>query len=314
MTDRHAPLLETSTHNMTEQMTLPILDVPLLFDTSLDGHAAEKATLHHAIHDVGFLVLRNHPIVTADKIMDILAQYRRFFKSPLPIKQAVNMQQKESNRGWGAPEIEQVNPDHLPDYKEIFDCGLREPNLWPDLPDFKPAILDYFTQTSDIALKLLLLIADIINYPVDHFQSAFANPMSLLRGNYYPARTTAIDSNQYGIAPHTDYGCLTLLSSDTVDGLDIQTRDGQWRSVHIAKGDIVINFGEMLEKWTNGLVRATPHRVIGSAQERLSCVLFFNPEANTNIAPRDSSHTELAGTYLMARYRETYLHLVDNAS
>ena len=56
----------------------------------------------------------------------------------------------------------------------------------------------------------------------------------------------------FGIVVRTDYGCLTLLATDSAPGLEVQMRDGTWAGVHLPVGEFVINFGEMLEMWTAG--------------------------------------------------------------
>ncbi len=133
--------------------------------------------------------------------------------------------------------------------------------------------------------------------------------MALLRGNYYPARPRWAGTRDFGIAPHTDYGCLTLLATDGTAGLEVQRRGGEWLPVAAAPGTFVVNFGEMLEMWTGGAVRATPHRVIGTDAERLSAPLFFNPRYDTDVAPPGATRPILAGDHLSRRYDETYLHL-----
>jgi isopenicillin N synthase-like dioxygenase len=65
----------------------------------------------------------------------------------------------------------------------------------------------------------------------------------------------------------------------------------------------------MLQMWTQGQVRATPHRVRGSSEERISVPMFFNPNYDTNVAPLSSRETILAGEHLTKRFEETYLHL-----
>ncbi|MFL4471435.1 hypothetical protein ACERZ8_16715 [Tateyamaria armeniaca] len=64
----------------------------------------------------------------------------------------------------------------------------------------------------------------------------------------------------------------------------------------------------MLDFWTDGVVKATPHRVVGGDDERISVPLFFNPSYDTNVAPAGQS-AMLAGDHLSARFRETYVHL-----
>jgi len=77
----------------------------------------------------------------------------------------------------------------------------------------------------------------------------------------------------------------------------------------VAPGEFVVNFGEMLEMWTQQRIVATPHRVIGSNAERISVPLFFNPRHDTNVAPVATGDTILAVDHLQRRYDETYLHL-----
>jgi isopenicillin N synthase-like dioxygenase len=74
-------------------------------------------------------------------------------------------------------------------------------------------------------------------------------------------------------------------------------------------GEFIVNFGEMLEMWTGGAVRATPHRVVGGTEERISVPLFVNPDYDTNVAPPGSGRVIPAGEHLQKRFDETYLHL-----
>ena len=85
--------------------------------------------------------------------------------------------------------------------------------------------------------------------------------------------------------------------------------DGDWQAVNAAPGQFIINFGEMLEFWTDGEVTATEHRVKGSSDERISVPLFFNPSYDTNVAPPDSGKIIRAGEHLTQRFNETYVHL-----
>jgi isopenicillin N synthase-like dioxygenase len=70
-------------------------------------------------------------------------------------------------------------------------------------------------------------------------------------------------------------------------------------------------FGEMLEMWTQKRVVATPHRVVGGDAERMSIPLFYNPNAEKNIAPIGSDQVIRAVDHLQKRFDETYLHLKD---
>lgn len=274
--------------------------------------------LRRGAEESGFLTVWNTAITPA-RMRFVLGAYRAFFDLPEAEKRVVDMAATGSNRGWGASQSEQVDPQANPDYKQVFDCGFEAPetglsgyapNLWPEKPaGFREVIEAYYRDALGVAMILLRGIAEAIGQDRQFFDDKFDRPMALLRGNYYPPRPDWAGEKDFGIGAHTDYGCLTLLGSDGVAGLEVLTRDGDWLPVEAAPGEFIINFGEMLEIWTGGRVRATPHRVRGWARERISVPLFFNPNYETNVAPIGSGEVVRAGDHLEKRFKETYLHL-----
>ena len=278
--------------------------------------------LQDGIAHYGFLIIHNTDI-TQDEMARVIAQYRAFFQLDPSEKSRVDMAKTGSNRGWGAPQSEQVDPNANPDYKEVFDCGfdidptdpmaslsVYAPNKWPERPEgFASVIGGYYDHAMNVAIEILRAIADVLGLDTAFFDDKFSKPMALLRGNYYPTRPDWAGEKDFGIAEHTDYGCVTLLGTDGVPGLEAQTISGDWISVNANPGEFIINFGEMLQIWTEGRVRATPHRVRGSNEERISVPLFFNPNYDTNVAPMGADHVVLAGNHLTKRFNETYVHL-----
>ncbi len=288
----------------------------------------EMARLARAVRDIGFLTVTGTTLTPA-RVSRVLDLYRAFFKLPDAAKRAVDMARTGSNRGWGAPGSEQVNPDANPDFKEVFDCGYElpaghplasrrlgvyAPNLWPEEPaDFRREVQTYYAEALNVGRQILAAIADVAGDDPFGFAGAFDAPMALLRGNYYPQRPHGAGEKDFGIAAHTDYGCLTLLAMDGSPGLTVQMPDGSWQAIDAQPGVFVINFGEMLEMWTGGRVKATLHRVVGGTNERISVPLFLNPSYDTNVAPPGSRDVVLAGDHLSRRFNETYLHLKSNA-
>lgn len=280
------------------------------------------ATLRKGAEETGFLTVYNTAI-TDQRMREVIETYRAFFARPEAEKARVDMAATGSNRGWGASWGEQVDPDANPDYKQVFDCGFEitgsplavyAPNLWPDMPEqFQAVISAYYRDALHVAQGILRGIATAIGQDAGYFDDKFDQPMALLRGNYYPPRPDWAGEKDFGIAAHTDYGCLTLLGTDGVPGLEVLLSDGTWLPVQAQPGEFIINFGEMLEMWTNGRVKATLHRVKGSQEERISVPLFFNPNFDTNVAPLGSDQVIVAGEHLDKRFKETYVHLKKGA-
>lgn len=286
------------------------------------GEQDAVRAMRHAATDVGFATVHN-TVLGADRVRSVIETYRAFFKLPEADKVPYDMGPTGSNRGWGAAGSEQVDPDANPDYKQFFDSGLILPkgdarlsnpfygaNKWPHLPaDFEQQISSYYTDACSVAMDVLRGVAQSIGKPRDAFDGAFDVPMAVLRGNYYPSRPAWAGAKDFGIATHTDYGCLTLLATDGSPGLEVRKRGGGWIPLSAEPGEFVINFGEMIAFWSDGVIRATPHRVVGGTAERISVPLFFNPTYETNVAPVGADEAVMAGDHLSQRYNETYVHL-----
>jgi isopenicillin N synthase-like dioxygenase len=286
------------------------------------GEARALADMAEAARVIGFASVHNTAI-SAARAHEVIETYRAFFHLPEAQKTAYDMAKTGSNRGWGAAASEQVDPDANPDFKQVFDCGLTlpegdpllanpfyAPNRWPGQPpQFRAVVSSYYDQACAVAMEVLRGVAASIGRPRDSFDAAFDKPMALLRGNYYPTRPADAGEKDFGIATHTDYGCLTLLATDGSPGLEVRKRGGGWIPVAAPPGEFVINFGEMMEFWSGGEIRATPHRVKGGSAERISVPMFFNPTHDTNVAPPGSDQVILAGDHLSKRYNETYVHL-----
>ena len=98
----------------------------------------------------------------------------------------------------------------------------------------------------------------------------------------------------------------------------MQGLDGNWITAPPVEGTLVINVGDLLERWTNGAYRSTPHRVVNdSSRERLSMVMAYDPNPETQIDagsvfPRDSPKLRGAsdpiscGDYLEWRFTKAF--------
>ena len=304
-----------------KKYTIDTIDFNSLVKINDENHSKTMLYLEKAIKETGFLVLENSPI-PFQKCKKLLNQYKLFFKKPIKEKNKVNMSLTNSNRGWGASKSEQVNRDYNPDFKEIYDCGPEinsnhkfknlpyyAKNIWPDdMPELKNLAKNFYDECNSIGIIILNKIAKILKLSDTYFSDKFDLPMALLRCNFYPERPNWAQKADYGIAPHTDYGCLTLLFTEGDPGLEIKTLDGNWKKITSKKGDIIVNFGDMLQFWSNNKVRATQHRVIGTNKCRYSIPFFFNPRHDTIIKKNKNKPDVLAGEYLAYKYDTTYRH------
>jgi isopenicillin N synthase-like dioxygenase len=102
---------------------------------------------------------------------------------------------------------------------------------------------------------------------------------------------------QFSCGTHTDYGCVTLLLADeTPHALQVQSKDGSWIYADPIPEAYVVNIGDMMERWTNGLWRSTRHRVIHRGNNyRVSVPFFFEPNWNARVKPLKKCIQESGG-------------------
>ena len=153
------------------QSKIPTIDYKIISNQIDSSFNDELDKFNYAISHYGFLLLKNTPIDKKVK-NNILKTYKEFFYLPFKQKNKVNMALTSSNRGWGAPRGEQVNPEYNPDYKEIFDTGPHQKvksefrnltyyskNLWPDqLPFFEKNVNEYYDLCTQIGMNILYFI------------------------------------------------------------------------------------------------------------------------------------------------------------
>ena len=96
------------------------------------------------------------------------------------------------------------------------------------------------------------------------------------------------DIAEQSCGEHTDYGCVTLLLADPTPGaLQVLLKDGKtWLNADPIPGAFVVNIGDMIERWTNGIWKSTKHRVIHRGEGyRVSVPLFFEPNFDAVVKP-----------------------------
>ena len=66
----------------------------------------------------------------------------------------------------------------------------------------------------------------------------------------------------------------------------------------------MVIFGKMLEVWTNGLIKATPHRVLNREWQRYSIVMFFGVNDEITIKPLAQFTENKENKYTPIKQRE----------
>lgn len=284
---------------------IPILDVADYVAGKDGALPALAADLHHALENVGFFYIVNHPI-PQDLIERVFEETKRFHSQPLAAKQAIYL--NRSNNGYmplkgHAQKHTTLNKNPKPNENESFFArrerdpenpdvkagkDLRDPNQWPEgLPGFKETVLEYMTTMEGFGLKMLPVYTTAFGLPENFLDPFFHEGETTVRMIHYPQAAAAdAKANIFGTAPHTDRNFATYLAQANAPGLQILTTKGAWIPAPIIQGAYLVNAGDTLRRWTNNRFLSTAHRVFNdSGVDRYSIPFFHAPNLNATIEP-----------------------------
>lgn len=314
---------------MSAARSLPIVDFSGARLGEPAALAAAAAAVHTACVDMGFFLIRNHGI--PDAVIDrAVAAGRAFFAQDVETKRAIKANAR--HRGFHALGDALMYGAKRPDEKEFFSMGLelpeddplvlageplRGPNQWPTTPaDMRPAFQAYFDAVGALGRDLLGVMALSLGLSRDFFERFYTKPLQRTQMLHYPPQPPVIDADRFGVAPHSDYGCVTLLWQDETGGLQVRDRTTKsWIEAEPITGTLVVNVGDLLERWSNDRFASTPHRVINrSGKTRFSIATFYDPDFSAVIDPRDlgtppaERHYEpiRAGDHILQRFDQSF--------
>lgn len=263
---------------------LPIISLSKLI--KLDNQEIKR--LYNTCYEYGFFYLQDHGVSTSI-IEQTIEASRNFFELPEEIKRNYGHDNQKvyppTSRGYVPLHGEFLNEEVGFDPKELFDLGFDKPvstkpftgpNIIPDdsvAPNF--AASHYHLQQeimTNVFPPLLRGIALALGLQKNYFDSYFTEPTLIQRTIYYPPK-----NGQAG--KHTDNGMLTVLIQEyfPVPSLRVYTKE-KWIDVPCLENTFVVNLGDILQKWTDGLFVSTPHEVIHELDvSRISIPLFIYP-------------------------------------
>ena len=303
---------------------VPVIDIKKINSASNKIYIAKE--LYKASTDLGFIYIKNHDI-SENLINDLRKDGLNFFRSSTDDKSKVLITKK--HRGWLGFGGAKMGDKAKPDLKESFIWGyqyddgslpddhqLRGVNKWPKfLPSLQQNAMSYFHQINELAKNLLTCFAMGLNLKENFFIRNCNAPLSRASLVYYPDQPKEMGEMQFGVSEHTDFGLLTILCQDSVGGLQIKGLDGQWFHAPPIDGTLIVNVADLLSRWTGGIYKSTPHRVVNSSgKERLSIVLAFDPDPETLINPGEIPEIEkntneepiTCGDYLIWRFNKAF--------
>lgn len=305
--------------------SVPIVDVSALIDLhngklNEEDIQVVNACQHlvSALRDVGFAQVIGHQVnlqhikpmleiltnVTEDVKMTLAKRsfapkdesidrksLRPIYRGYFPVQPGETSYKEGFDSGSIWRETPEPQTQSLPATARLAGWPLTEPTPFVSehiLEGWKAHMQAYYDECMQLGLALLDGLAMGLGLGRNTFSQHFIRDddqsVSTLRILRYPKRPL---EDQQGLAcsKHTDSGVLTLLYQDDVGGLEALNANEQIVEVPPIEGALVINAGDLLAMWTNGIVRATVHQVRAPTNgvERFSVPFFLEPGYNARL-------------------------------
>lgn len=314
-------------------MTIPVIDLGQALVPGSPASAKVAEQIRSAAVATGFFYVSRHGV--PDELLASQFELTRVLMDlPLATRQALSVRNSASMRGFEALGEQTLDETALPDLKECFYCGMVYPpdhpyvlagyqsygsNQWPaEVPHAAAQCEAYIQAVLGLSRRLMQLLALSLALPETYFDETSHSPMVTLRMLRYPPHPAGADERTFGAGAHTDWGAVTLLAQDAHGGLEVALPDGTWVAAPPVPGTFIVNLGDMMPHWTNGLYRSSLHRVrntLSNGEPRYSIPFFYEPDylalieaVPGTIAPGEKPLFEpcTAGEHLIQMYQKTY--------
>ncbi|KAI5275775.1 hypothetical protein E4T47_01397 [Aureobasidium subglaciale] len=203
----------------------------------------------------------------------------------------------------------------------VIDISSSNPHAATQLLDAAANNGFVFVENNDAAGMPPAKIDNMFDLSKDFFQGPIENKqecptqnnrgwVSMQQETLDPGNQKRGDFKEYNTPisypAHSDYGTLTLLFQlPGQPGLEILTPSKTWESVPIKPQSdtsktlpILVNIGDLLAYWTNGLLKSTVHRVIfpkearRGGEDRYSMAYFCHPLDEAELVAVPSKRVE----------------------
>jgi isopenicillin N synthase-like dioxygenase len=319
--------------------SIPLIDISPLYSNEHQAFLKTAKEIDHACREIGFFYITGHGI-SSDQMSSMFKLSEQFFEQPEQVKNKIIITNSQNHRGWGTAGAEQLDPSKPQDWKETFDMALDihpehpivemcprlyGPNQYGELAGFQQQMNQHYGLLVSVAKQVLKAMAIVLKQPENFFNQYLDDHISVLRLLHYPPRPedTELQENSKAAGAHTDYGCITLLAQDDIGGLEVCNADGEWISAPPIKDALVVNIGDLMQRWTNDQYISTAHRVVSppSNRHRYSIPFFVEPKFDTEVRCIDSCVQEgdvpkyqmiTSGDWIISRFDATYAYRTQN--
>ena len=283
---------------------IPVIDISSFLNDTDKMSVVEK--ISKACENVGFLIISGHGIPKSI-LSEAFNQSRDFFNLDQSDKNLYHPKTRSQQRGYHAFATRglayTLGNNAPPDLRETFFLGPLDdhknyfksspgassayaPNIFPQKPmGFSCALQEIYKHYQRLSEDILRIFAIALNLEEGFFSKIIKKHFSILSSHHYPALSSNPAPGQLRTGAHTDFGAITILAmTQASGGLEVLMADDTWCPVTPKENELVVNLGDMMALWTNGMWKSTLHRVVNpkelhdKSSDRQTIGYFMHPD------------------------------------
>ncbi|KKK24522.1 hypothetical protein AOCH_004393 [Aspergillus ochraceoroseus] len=296
----------SDTTSVGPPIQLPVLDISNPNDPAVGKAMLDAATKY------GFLYVDSKGTdFTAEDVQRAFDQSKAFFASPAQDKETCRIQ--SNNRGWSGMHTETLDPEHqrTGDFKEAmnfgeFKDGKAQQPLPPSLAPQETQIGHFAELCNKTCARILKLLALGLQIPDDFFTSRHDSTQAQQAASSatyttppFPARKPPRQPGLEILTSHEEgtWAPVPVQPWASADASADEETSRTQHHHHAFPPPILVNIGDLLSYWTDGLLKSTVHRVVfplseqrspspsPSAEDRYSIAFFCHPLDATELVP-----------------------------
>lgn len=314
--------------SLPRRHAFPCVDLaPILVDAS-PSRKETLAAISRAMTKQGFFIAENVNLLPGDYMDSVYSLSAELHGLPTDVKRAFSKPHgpySGADVGLEEESYEVGTSASVRSYdfsRVSFNSDGAKPR-WPllnETPHVHDFLDDLYERQDVVSRALMVAFAEMLGLPSDEFLKHFiGGDLGTIRLLHYPAASSAQEAAarstaNVGISPHTDFEFFTLMHQRQ-PGLQLLCRapgmpseeTAEWVDAPVDTGTFVVVAGDIFERFTNGVVRAIPHRVLHTPHHRDAVVRFNALKPDTLVTPLQSFVTSRRPCRYSAVTMETHM-------
>ncbi|XP_066342880.1 flavanone 3-dioxygenase 3-like [Miscanthus floridulus] len=235
-----------------------------------------------ACHDLGHFQVINHGI--SQSVMDCAVEAASdFFKLPSETKEEFASEDLRQPVRYDTSSKDSISMSRafLKHYAHPLSDWIQ---YWPEKPPiYREYMGKYAAEVRRVALQLMEAILEGLGLGKEYLNEKFQEGSQLSSVNCYPKAPQ--DAMTIGLAPHSDYGFLTILLT-SCRGLEVVDRSSNsWKTVQQLPHALHVHVGDHMEVLSNGKIKTAMHRAVLNPEEsRISIASIHGFELHEKVA------------------------------